>query len=334
MATMVQVARMAGVSTSTVSHVLNNTRPVDPATRRRVMDAIKKTSYRQDTLARSLRRSRTDSIGLVVSDAGEPAFAAMVHGVEDAAAAEGMTLLLANSSEDQVREARAVQTLLGRRVDGLILALSADSGDSGLGELQGGSPPVVLLDRVFDAAPVDQVGADNRESMRRLVEHLRAAGHRRFILIAGDQRVPTLRERAAGFRDAVPASDRDDQAVIDDSEREAVDAAVMAAIRRPLRPSVIIASSTPLAVQALERLRAEGLAIPRDIAFATFDGFDHADLFEPALTTIRQPGFDMGTAAVRLLLERIERPASSPRTVRLQQTLELRTSTEAFEFSL
>ncbi|WP_237358250.1 LacI family DNA-binding transcriptional regulator [Rathayibacter tritici] len=74
-----------GVSTSTVSHVLNNTRPVDPATRRRVMDAIKKTSYRQDTLARSLRRSRTDSIGLVVSDAGEPAFAAMVHGVEDAA---------------------------------------------------------------------------------------------------------------------------------------------------------------------------------------------------------------------------------------------------------
>nr|WP_237358251.1 substrate-binding domain-containing protein [Rathayibacter tritici] len=86
----------------------------------------------------------------------------------------------------------------------------------------------------------------------------------------------------------------------------------MAAIRRPLRPSVVIASSTPLAVQALERLRAEGLAIPRDIAFATFDGFDHADLFEPALTTIRQPGFDMGTAAVRLLLERIERPASPP----------------------
>lgn len=332
MATMVQVARLAGVSISTVSHVLNGTRPVDPATRRRVMDAIEKTAYRQDTLARSLRRSRTDSIGLVVSDAGEPAFAAMVHGVEDAAAAENMTLILANSSEDQVRESRAVQTLLGRRVDGLILARSADSGESGLSEFGEAAPPVVLLDRVFDSAPYDQVGADNRESMRRLVEHLRAAGHRRFVVLAGDQRVPTLRERAAGFWDAVPGSERDDQTVIEDSDRESCRQNLDAALSLPARPSAVIAASTPLAIQALECLRAIGLGIPRDIAFATFDGFDHSDLFEPALTTIRQPGFDMGAAAVKLLLERIARPAGSPRIVRLRQTLDLRSSTEAFRF--
>lgn len=332
MATMVQVARLAGVSISTVSHVLNGTRPVDPATRRRVMDAIEKTAYRQDTLARSLRRSRTDSIGLVVSDAGEPAFAAMVHGVEDAAAAENMTLILANSSEDQVRESRAVQTLLGRRVDGLILARSADSGESGLSEFGEATPPVVLLDRIFDSAPYDQVGADNRESMRRLVEHLRAAGHRRFVVLAGDQRVPTLRERAAGFWDAVPGSERDDQTVIEDSDRESCRQNLDAALSLPARPSAVIAASTPLAIQALECLRATGLGIPRDIAFATFDGFDHSDLFEPALTTIRQPGFDMGAAAVKLLLERIARPAGSPRIVRLRQTLDLRSSTEAFRF--
>src|SRR5688572_15601329 len=112
MATIVQVASLAGVSTSTVSHVLNNTRPVEPETRQRVVDAIEKTGYRQDALARALRRSRTDSIGLVIPDAGEPAFAEMVHGVEKAAADAGLTLVLANSAEDAEREYRAVNTLL------------------------------------------------------------------------------------------------------------------------------------------------------------------------------------------------------------------------------
>src|SRR5829696_7457201 len=106
MATMVDVARIAQVSISTVSHVLNGTRNVEPATRERVVAAIEATGYRQDTLARAMRRSRTDSIGLVVSDAGEPAFAEMVHGVEDAAAERGLTLLLANSAEDSEREQR------------------------------------------------------------------------------------------------------------------------------------------------------------------------------------------------------------------------------------
>lgn len=333
MATMVQVASLAGVSTSTVSHVLNGTRPVDPATRRRVMDAIEKTNYRQDTLARAMRRARSDSIGLVVSDAGEPAFAAMVHGVEDAVAAEGMTLILANSSEDQVREARAVHALLGRRVDGLILARSADSGEAGLDDLGPSAPPVVLLDRIFDDAPFDQVGADNRESMRRLVEHLRAAGHQRFVLLAGDQRVPTLRERAAGFQDALGDSDRRLCTVLEGRDPEADRRGLQEALAGDPRPSVVIASSTPLAAQALGLLRDRGLLIPRDIAFATFDGFDHSDLFEPALTTIRQPGFDIGGAAVKLLLERIARPSGSPRIVRLRQRLELRASTEDFAFA-
>src|SRR5687768_6495942 len=98
MPTIVEVARLAKVSTSTVSHVLNGTRNVEPATRKRVLAAIAKTGYRQDAVARAMRRSKTDSIGLVVSDAGEPAFAEMVHGVEHAAAEQGLTLVLANSA--------------------------------------------------------------------------------------------------------------------------------------------------------------------------------------------------------------------------------------------
>ena len=329
MATIVEVARLAGVSTSTVSHVLNGTRNVEPATRRKVRDAIEKTGYRQDALARALRRARTDSIGLVVSDVGEPAFAEMVHGVEAAAAAQGFTLVLASSAENPDREARAVQTLLERRVDGLILARCAQSSVDVEAHLVAATPPVVLLDRLFDGAPCDQVGVNNRESMSRLVEHLRSSGHQRFVVAAGDTRVPTLRERLAGFRDAVADLRPDAHVVLEaigfDGIRSELGAAASGGAH-----TCVIASSTPLAVAALEGLRDAGLSVPADIAFATFDGFSHSDLFEPAITTVRQPAFEMGTAAVGLLLERLGAPKTSPRILRLQQRLELRSSSEGY----
>ena len=332
MATIVEVARLARVSTSTVSHVLNGTRNVEPSTRQRVLDAIEQTGYRQDALARAMRRSRTDSIGLVVSDAGEPAFAEMVHGVEHAAAAEGLTLVLANSAEDPDRETRAVRTLLARRVDGLILARCPVSSPEVVAETtSSGSPPVVLLDRLFDGVACDQVGADNRESMRRLVAHLLEQGHREIVLVAGDTRVPTLAERLSGFRDAVgggeaagsPVLEGRDNAEIQDRLRAAVDTG---------RPTCVVAASSPLAVAALECLRGAGIEVPRDMAFATFDGFNHSDLFRPTITTVRQPAFEMGAAAVGMLTERLASPRTSPRILRLEQRLELRESSEGYVF--
>lgn len=331
MATIVEVARLAGVSTSTVSHVINGTRNVEPATRKKVQDAIEKTGYRRDALARAMRRSRTDSIGLVVSDAGEPAFAEMVHGVEYAAAAQNLTLVLANSAESPERESRAVQTLLQRRVDGLILARCPDSAPDVVAQLGEPSPPVVLLDRVFDGVPCDQVGADNRESMRRLAEHLLDSGHRRFVVVAGDTRVPTLTERLAGFRDAAGARSDVEAVVLEGIENGRLEAALAEALGRR-EATCVIAASSPLAVAALEGLRDAGIAVPGDVAFATFDGFNHSDLFQPSITTVRQPAFDMGVAAVGLLLERLQSPNASPRVTRLQQRLELRSSSEDYVF--
>lgn len=331
MATMVDVAKIARVSISTVSHVLNGTRNVEPATRRRVIEAIEKTGYRQDALARAMRRSRTDSIGLVVSDAGEPAFAEMVHGVEHAAAEQGLTLLLANSSEDSDREHRAVDTLLDRRVDGIILARSASSTTGLMETLSGEKTPVILLDRLYADLPFDQVGADNRDSMRRLVAHLAAAGHTRFVVVAGDTRVPTLRERLDGFFDGIREAglSTDMQTVLTGADMGALRSQTALALA-DREVSTVIGCSTPLAIAALGAITDAGLATPLDIAFATFDGFNHPDLFEPRVTTVRQPAFDMGVAAVRLLIERIDAPDASPRTVRLHQNIELRDSTERF----
>lgn len=335
MATMVDVARIARVSISTVSHVLNGTRNVEPGTRDRVLAAIEATGYRQDTLARAMRRSRTDSIGLVVSDAGEPAFAEMVHGVEDAAAERGLTLLLANSAENSEREQRAVRTLLDRRVDGLILARAADSSASLMEALRGEKSPVILLDRLFGDLPFDQVGADNRDSMRRLVGHLVAAGHRRFAVIAGDTRVPTLVERLDGFHDGLRdgAVQLDGQVILEGVDTDALETELAARLGDTTLTAVI-ACSTPLATAALRAIERAGRSTPDDTAFATFDGFNHPDLFRPRITTVRQPAFDMGAASVRLLIERLESPESSPRSVRLRQSLELRDSTEGYRMGL
>lgn len=332
MTTMVDVARIAGVSISTVSHVLNDTRKVGTSTRRRVMSAIEQSGYRQDTLARAMRRSKTDSIGLVLSDAGEPAFAGMVHGIEQAAADHGLTLLLANSNEDAERERRAIRTLLDRRVDGLILARAANTSPDLIASLQTEKAPVILLDRLFPGVGFDQVGADNRDTMRRLVEHVTTRGHTRIALIAGDTRVPALAERLDGFLDGVRDArlDRADQRVLEGADDDSIRTLLTDDLRDGSRTAVI-AASTPLAVVGLTAVEQSGRSTPDDIAFATFDGFDNPDLFRPRITTVRQPAYDMGVAAVGLLVERLASPESSPRTVRLHQALEIRESTESFD---
>jgi len=278
-----------------------------------------------------MRRSRTDSIGLIVSDVSEPAFAGMAHGVEQAAAEHGLTLLLANSAEDADRERRAIQTLFNRRVDGLILACAAATDSAAVWSLHDEQTPVILLDRLYRDLPFDQVGADNRESMRDLIAHMVAQGHRSFLLIAGDDRVPTLAERVEGFRDAL----RDAGLALGTQHilTGVDDGALFSAVTRVLSEdgvTAVVACSTPLAVLALEALDAVGQVTPDNVAFATFDGFSNPDLFRPRLTTVRQPAIDMGKTAIQLLVSRLASPEVSPRITRLHQTIELRDSTEMF----
>lgn len=334
MATIVDVASLAGVSTSTVSHVLNDTRHVEPETKERVMSAVKATGYRRDVLARSMRRARTDSIGLVVSDAGEPAFADMVHGVEEAAAQHGLSLLLANSAEDPARERAAVEALLDRRVDGLIIARAAGSSAGLLERIREEKKPLVLLDRLADL-DVDQVGVNNQSAMAALVEHLTRRGHERIMLVSGDLRVSSLRERYDGFRAAmqergleVPAALLCEGTVTAADTFDGVQAVLRASLENGERPTAILACSTLLAAGALRAVQHEGLRVPGTMAFATFDGFTYSDLFQPQITTVRQPAFQLGESAVSLLLRRLETPDAPARILRLESQIEFRRSTE------
>lgn len=316
MSTIVDVARLANVSTSTVSHVVNGTRPVSARTRARVERAIEMTGYSQHGLARALRRNRSDSIGLVVSETGQHVFSQIINGVEGEARKAGLTLLLANSAEDRDRERHSVRALLDRRVDGMLIAQVAQSDPAVLEACRKAKCPVVLVDRISDV-DLDQVGVENRLGMKSLTRHLIELGHTHPVLIAGDSGVWTLRERARGFREAVQEAGLplDDESIVSSGPGLTDGRDAVAHLLQTRRPTAVIAASGLMTIGALKAFQDMGVVIPRDMAFASFDGMSNAEFMTPKLTSVLQPAVEIGQRAMTLLLHRLAEPDAPTQTV-------------------
>jgi len=349
MPTMADVARTAGVSVATVSHVLNGTRPVLPHTRQAVLDAVDELGYTPNTLARSLVTSRTRSIGLAVSAISNPYFTEILQGVEASALEHGYSLLIADPHDDPEHERKVVQLLHERRVDGMIVAPSADPREllSYLGRHQ---VPTVFLDRVIDGVgggpagaragvpadapvdgtqPFDQVCAENTEPMAGLVTHLAGLGHRRIGLVAGLPGLSTTAERITGYRQGLTSAQLpyDDHLVVHgDSESAGAERATAALLALAAPPTALVTANNAMTIGTLRALRRHGLSVPDDLALCCFDDFAWADLFSPRLTAIAQPSREIGAQAVRVLLERLDSPDRPARTVRLDCTFMHRTS--------
>ncbi|MET7438323.1 MULTISPECIES: LacI family DNA-binding transcriptional regulator [unclassified Streptomyces] len=355
MATMLDVARHAGVSIATVSHVLNDSRPVRPETRQAVLDAIEALGYTPNTLARSLVTARTRSIGLAVSAISNPYFTEILQGVEAGALEHGYSLLIADPHDDPEHEQKVVRLLHERRVDGLIVAPSADP--SGLlGYLGRHNVPTVFLDRLVDsgasavdsgtsakgpragstnanvaeddglAAPryrFDQISAANAEPMTQLVGHLTGLGHKRIGLIAGLPGLSTTTERIFGYRQGLAGAGLpyDERLVVHgESQTRAAEQATGALLSLAAPPTALVTANNAMTIGALRALQDLGLSVPDDLALCCFDDFAWADLFAPRLTAVSQPSKEIGAQAVRLLLERLASPERPGRTVRLPCT--------------
>ncbi|MFD4785556.1 LacI family DNA-binding transcriptional regulator [Streptomyces sp. NPDC058459] len=328
MSTMADVARSAGVSVATVSHVLNGTRPVLPHTRQAVLDAVDALGYTPNSLARSLVTSRTRSIGLAVSAISNPYFTEILQGVEAAALEAGYSLLIADPHDDPGHELKVVQLLHERRVDGVIVAPSAEPGGL-VAYLRRQAVPTVLLDRVLGpagaggpdlAGSFDQVCAENSGPMAELVAHLASLGHRRIGLVAGLPGLSTTSERIAGYRQGLAAAglDADEELVVSgSSESTGAERATAALVALPDAPTALVTANNAMTIGALRALRGLGLDVPGDIALCCFDDFAWADLFAPRLTAVAQPSREMGARAVRVLLDRLAAPDREARTVRL-----------------
>lgn len=325
--TMSEVARRAGVSVTTVSHVLNDTRPVSGARRDAVLLAVLETGYVPNHLARALRTSRTHTVGLAMRAIGNPYLGALVRSLQEETEQHGYRLLITDTHDDPDHEERAVRDLCERQVDGVLLAPSARPATA-LRHLAERGVPVTLVDRLVDGA-YDKVGTENVQSTAELVRHLAGHGHRRIGMVTGLDGLATTTERLEGYRLGLEESGLtyDPRLVVDGSSDDVhARVAVLALFRGRHPPTGLVVGNNHMMIGAVRALRELGLALPDDVALVGFDDFEWADLFSPRLTTMAQPQAGIGAEAVRLLLGRMQDPEHPVRTVRLAPTLMTRNS--------
>lgn len=328
MITMETVAAAAGVSTSTVSHVINKTRKVHPDTERAVLDAIDKVGYSPNHLARALAGAPTRTVGVAISVLSNHYFAAVVRAIEAECAKRGLMMLLADTHENADYELKVVQALHERRVDGIVIAPCAEPQHRALDYLRDKGVPTVLVDR-FVGTTFDQIGVESRDAAQTLVAHLIGLGHRRIALVSGAPGLSTTTERLEGYCRALAAAGIDfDPALVrsGESRSEPACAAVHHLLSLDQRPTALMTGNNLMTIGSMQALRSAGLSVPDDISLVGFDDFDWADVFSPRLTVMAQPVEELGTRAVRLLARRIADPGARRQTVRLAPTLRLRDS--------
>lgn len=308
MSTIKDAARAAGVSTATVSRVLNNTGPVSDSVRERVERAVAEIGYRPNALARGLRTESTGTIGLIVSNILNPFFTELARAAEDAAIAEGFTMVLGNADEIPEKEDRYIRELLEKRVDGLLLN-PASSESPHIKEIVDRGVPVVLIDRVVDGVEAPLVRADGGPAIRELVSHLVSLGHRRLGIISGPLSLLNGIERFEAFTDACASAGlpvRPEHIAVGDFERESGAAGVQALLAAPEPPDAIFVANGRMTLGALQGLKALGLRAGHDVGLASYDDDPFFSLLDPALTAIEQPTAELGRLAMRALLDRIK----------------------------
>ncbi len=313
------VASRAGVSPSTVSHVLNNTRFVDPQTRQRVEGAIDALGYRPNSLARSLRQRQTHTIGLVVPDNSSPFFAGVARAVEDAGYQAGYSVVLCNSDGSQDKESTYINVLLSKQVDGLIL-MSLGTNSTAAQIAVDAGVPTVLVDREVGGASVDQILIDNEQGGYQAGQYLARLGHRRIACIAGPDVLSLVTGRLNGFRRALLEANvalPDSQIYYGDFSYESGERGMVALLDRAPDLTALFAANDLMAIGAIKALYRAGRRIPADFSVVGFDDVEQARVMVPALTTIAQPMEQIGAESVRALLDRIHLAAEPPARVLL-----------------
>ncbi len=307
--TIVDVARAASVSHSTVSRVLNGRPYIKAETRKRVMEAAEELGYVANLKARGLAGGRLGVVGFVVESIDGSYQAEMVRGVDHALAEVGLDLMLCTTHRREQREASYVSRLSVGLVDGLIV-LVPESAERYSDDLSSRHFPFVLLDHV-GSSHANSVVATNVQGSIDALDHLAGLGHRRIAHITGDLALVPGRERLEGFRLAVErfALDPDPDLIVSgDFHAAGGRRAALRILQLAERPTAIFVASDDMAIAAIETFAEHGISVPGDVSVVGFDDVPEANLVRPKLTTVRQPLHEMGRRAVALLLDQIERP--------------------------
>jgi LacI family transcriptional regulator len=307
MTTIKDVAQEAGVSITTVSHVINETRYVSEELTEKVYEAMRALNYRPNIIARSLRSGRTKTIGLVVPDISNPFFADFSRRIEDKGFEHGYNVILCNTDENPAKEEMYVNVLISKQVDGLIF-FSSGTSKSFKNTVTLGDVPVVVTDREPEITNSDVVLIDNHAGGYMATSYLISLGHRRIACISGPSPIRPSAHRVEGYRSALKeASIAFDQDLVrnGDFRSSSGDKEMKVLLKLPDPPTAVFACNDMMALGAMRAIKEANLNIPEDISVVGFDNTPISSLVYPQLTTISQPIKEMADLAVELLIEKM-----------------------------
>jgi len=324
-----EIAERAGVSIGTVSHVINGTATVRDKLRKRVLEVISNLGYQPSELARGLRRNQTSMLVMMIPDVTNPFFPAVVRGVEDVAYKSSFRLVLCNTDNDPRKEVSYLSEMRSYRPAGWLVIPSADSELASKFQSIVSGPPVVCIDRQPPGWQGDVVLAANESGAYSAARHLLRMGHRQLAVITGPLHLANAVERLEGFKRALnEAKVKIDPDYIQEARFERVSGyhAALRLLRMLPRPTAIFACNDLMALGVFLAARELAIRCPEDLSIVGFDNLDFAEFTAPALTTVHQSGYQLGTAAARLLLDRITGSVRPPQTVVLPSELKVRNS--------
>jgi LacI family transcriptional regulator len=331
-ATLRDVARLAAVHPGTVSRALNpeTRRLVNAETARRVIEAAEALGYRPNPIARGLKTNRSYTVGVLVPDLTNPLFPPIVRGIQDRLEQAGYTPLIANTDNDRERERNDFEAMRARQVDGVITA-TAQLDHGVLDEMAAAGLPMVLVNRRLDDGGLPSATADDRAGARLAVLHLAGLGHRRIAHLGGPQELSTGRHRHEGFVAGMEEAGLEVEPALVRFGRTFTEPEGERMCRELLESGAevtgIVAGNDLMALGCYDVLRELAIPCPDDISVVGFNDMPFSERFNPPLTTIGIPHYEIGAAAAALLLERLQQPDAAPRQLVLPARLVEREST-------
>jgi len=333
--TIKDIARELGISASTVSRALKDHPDISRQTKKAVNELAEKLNYEPNVVALSLRSRKTRTIGVIIPELVHFFFSTIISGIEHEANAAGYTVILTQSAESLDRERSSVRTLYNSRVDGMLIAISRETTTfDHISPILDRGIPVVFYDRYLPVGPASGILVEDYSGAREAVSHLIDQGCQTIALIQAAPNLDIARDRLKGYTDALQADGRsvNSSYIIDceDGTFECGRVAMEELLNLDPKPDGIFANNDALAIGAIRAIRHRGLRIPEDIAVIGFSNWVYGQITEPPLSSVDQPGYEMGRQATRMLISRIEHPEEEgPRpheTVRLKTSLVVRGS--------
>lgn len=334
--TIKDIAKELGISASTVSRALKDHPDISPETKKQVQELAEKLHYQPNTIALSLRQSKTNTIGVIIPEIAHFFFSTVISGIEDIAYSKGYNVVISQSNESYEREVTDTKALFNSRVDGVLVSISRETKNfDHFTELINRNMPLVFFDRVVENIDACKVIVNDEQGAYEATIHLIEQGYYRIAHLAGPQNLDISVNRLNGYKAAL----MDNKYMLDDNlvrvcglgTFEEAESITNELLDYRFPPDAIFANNDVAAYGAMTAIKKRGLRIPEDVAIVGFSNWRFSGLIQPALSSVMQPGFKMGQEAARLLLKQIELKDSEERVV---ETISLRTNLVVRESSL